>query len=29
MNQPIKWHSGKHYLAQRITELMPPCDGER
>lgn len=24
MHQPIKWHGGKHYLAQRIIELMPP-----
>lgn len=29
MHQPIKWHGGKHYLAQRIIELMPPRDGER
>src|SRR5574338_1620263 len=24
MQQPIKWHGGKHYLAQRIVERMPP-----
>lgn len=24
MNQPIKRHGGKHYLAKRIIELMPP-----
>lgn len=24
MTQPIKWHGGKHYLAKRIIELMPP-----
>ncbi len=24
MNQPLKWHGGKHYLAKRIVELMPP-----
>lgn len=29
MHQPIKWHGGKHYLAQRIIELMPPRDGAR
>lgn len=29
MNQPIKWHGGKHYLAKKIIELMPPRDGER
>ena len=29
MNTPIKWHGGKHYLADRITRLMPPRDGER
>lgn len=23
MNQPIKWHGGKHYLAKKIIELMP------
>lgn len=22
--QPIKWHGGKHYLASRIVQLMPP-----
>jgi len=22
--QPLKWHGGKHYLAQRITALFPP-----
>lgn len=22
--QPLKWHGGKHYLAKRIIELMPP-----
>lgn len=22
--QPLKWHGGKHYLAARIIELMPP-----
>jgi DNA adenine methylase len=29
MNQPIRWHGGKHYLAKRIIELMPPRDGAR
>lgn len=24
-NVPLKWHGGKHYLAPRIVELMPPC----
>lgn len=24
LTQPIKWHGGKHYLAKRIIELMPP-----
>ncbi|HUT88715.1 MAG TPA: DNA adenine methylase [Thermoguttaceae bacterium] len=24
MSSPIKWHGGKHYLARRIVELMPP-----
>jgi DNA adenine methylase len=24
LTQPIKWHGGKHYLAQRIIALMPP-----
>jgi DNA adenine methylase len=36
MNQPLKWHGGKHYLAQQIVALMPPhthyvepyCGGE-
>lgn len=23
-SQPLKWHGGKHYLAKRIIELMPP-----
>lgn len=23
ITQPIKWHGGKHYLAQRIVDLMP------
>ena len=23
MNQPLKWHGGKHYLAAKIIELMP------
>lgn len=22
--QPLKWHGGKHYLAEKIIELMPP-----
>lgn len=22
--KPLKWHGGKHYLAKRIIELMPP-----
>lgn len=26
MNQPIKWHGGKHYLAPKIVALMPPRD---
>lgn len=21
---PVKWHGGKHYLAQRIIDLLPP-----
>lgn len=29
MNQPIKWHGGKHYLAERIITEMPPRDGAR
>jgi DNA adenine methylase len=24
MNQPLKWHGGKHYLASQIVALMPP-----
>lgn len=24
MNGPLKWHGGKHYLAPRIVEMMPP-----
>lgn len=24
LSQPLKWHGGKHYLAKRIVELMPP-----
>lgn len=24
LTQPIKWHGGKHYLAQRLVDLMPP-----
>lgn len=24
LQQPIKWHGGKHYLAKKIIELMPP-----
>ena len=24
LTQPLKWHGGKHYLAKRIIELMPP-----
>ena len=24
MDGPLKWHGGKHYLAPRIVELMPP-----
>lgn len=24
LTQPIKWHGGKHYLAERIIALMPP-----
>lgn len=24
LTQPIKWHGGKHYLADQIIELMPP-----
>lgn len=24
LTQPIKWHGGKHYLAKRIVDLMPP-----
>ncbi len=24
MNQPLKWHGGKHYLAKWIIEQMPP-----
>jgi DNA adenine methylase len=24
ITQPLKWHGGKHYLAKRIIELMPP-----
>ncbi len=24
LTQPLKWHGGKHYLALRIIELMPP-----
>lgn len=24
MNSPIKWHGGKHYLARKIVDLMPP-----
>ena len=24
MNQPLKWHGGKHYLANEIVALMPP-----
>lgn len=24
LTQPIKWHGGKHYLAKRIIDLMPP-----
>lgn len=24
LTQPIKWHGGKHYLAARIIDLMPP-----
>jgi DNA adenine methylase len=24
MKQPLKWHGGKHYLAQQIVSLMPP-----
>src|SRR5687767_4538336 len=23
MNQPLKWHGGKHYLAEQIVALMP------
>lgn len=26
MNQPLKWHGGKHYLAKYIIDLMPPHD---
>jgi DNA adenine methylase len=24
LNPPLKWHGGKHYLAERIVALMPP-----
>jgi DNA adenine methylase len=24
LTQPLKWHGGKHYLAKKIIELMPP-----
>ena len=24
LTQPLKWHGGKHYLAKRIIDLMPP-----
>jgi DNA adenine methylase len=24
LNPPLKWHGGKHYLARRIIDLMPP-----
>lgn len=24
MNSPLKWHGGKHFLAKRIVDLMPP-----
>src|SRR4051794_29514866 len=24
MNQPLKWHGGKHYLARKLIALMPP-----
>lgn len=23
LSQPLKWHGGKHYLAQKIIDLMP------
>jgi hypothetical protein len=24
LSPPLKWHGGKHYLARRIIDLMPP-----
>ena len=24
LSSPLKWHGGKHYLAKKIIELMPP-----
>jgi DNA adenine methylase len=24
LTPPLKWHGGKHYLARRIVEMMPP-----
>lgn len=29
IKSPLKWHGGKHYLAAKIIELLPPRDGDR